>query len=144
MTDNLCSFVRSRSQMSIRYSDLVSSLVDRDLPLEILNRPQVTLGNVETSMPLGQQSQKNQVDRVQRKVDPSQRHDSLVESTTLGDLPGEPSLTVLGAIVSLDGEGDGDSEVVESDEGVDGERDDGSVLDASHSGRELEEDVQGF
>ena len=95
-------------------------------------------------MPLGQQTQQDQINRVQRKVDPSQRHDRLVKTGTLRNVPREPGLTVFRAIVSFDGEGDGDSQVVEGDEGVDGEWDDGSVLDASHSGGELEEDVEEF
>ena len=123
---------------------LMSSLINRDLPLQILHRPQITLRNIKPSVPLGQQPQQYQIDRVQRKVDPSQRHDRLVETGTLRDVPREPSLTVFRAIVSFDGEGDGDSQVVEGDEGVDGEWDDGSVLDASHSGGELEEDVEEF
>jgi hypothetical protein len=51
-------------------SRLMLGLVNRCLPLQILERPQVTLGHVEATMPLGQQTQKDQINRVECEIDP--------------------------------------------------------------------------
>lgn len=121
---------------------LVSGLVSDGPPLQILSGVKQTLGSAEPSVLLGGHAEQSEVDQVQGKVDPGDGDERSVQTQAFGDVPDSTGRAVMRGVVTLDGEGDGDSEVVEGDKGVDAKGDGGLVDGSPHSGGQLEDDVQ--
>jgi hypothetical protein len=122
----------------------VSSPVNSGPLLQILSRVKQPLGSTESAILLSGQGQEDEVDQVQDEIDPSEGDERFVQSETFGHLTDNTGGTVVRCVVAFGSQGDGDTEVVESDQRVDREGDHGLVLGTSHPRGELEEDVQGF